>query len=163
MIVRLPGSLRSLWSIVIILIGLLFSLLGVVMMTMPKDPGETQPTFVSGVIIGAGCFVLGVPFIWGGARMGVFRDHEGLRVRELFGRATTYQSGEIAGFSTREEEHHSVPLMLIQPAIVLANGSEVWISSLSSYRVFPGARRQASAAAKAMGKWTGKPLITEES
>lgn len=163
MIVRLPGSVRSLWSVLIVLIGLMFSLLGVVMMTMPKDPGETQPTFVSGVIIGAGSLVLSVPFIWGGARMGVFRDHGGLKVRELFGRATSYQPGEIAGFSTREEEHHSVPLMLIQPAIVLANGSELWISSLSSYRVIPGARWQAKAAAKTTGKWTGKPLIPEES
>jgi hypothetical protein len=163
MIVRLPGSLRSLWSVVIVLVGLLFSLLGLVMMTMPRDPGETQPSFVGGLIMGAVCFVLGVPFIWGGARMGVYRHHEGLMVRELFGRATTYQPGEIAGFGTREEEHHSVPLMLIQPAIVLADGSEVWISSLSSYRVIPGARRQASAAAKTMGNWTRKPLIPEES
>jgi hypothetical protein len=130
---------------------------------MPKDPGETQPTFVSGVVIGAGCVVLGIPFVWGGARMGVFRDHGGLKVRKLFGEATTYQPGEIAGFGTREQEHNSVPLILIQPAIVLANGSEVWISSLSSYRVIPGARRQANAAAKAMGKWTGRPLIPDES
>jgi hypothetical protein len=159
MIVQLPSSLRSLWSPVVVLVGLGFSLLGVAMVTVPPDPGETRPTVISGLVIGAFCILLGLPFIWGGARMGVFRDGDGVRVREILHGGHVYRSEEIAGFSMREEEHHTVPFMVIQPVIVLANGSEVWITSLATYRVIPGARRQVHAAARRMGKWTGKPVL----
>lgn len=159
MIVQLPRSLRSLWSPVVVLVGLGFALLGVAMMTVPPDPGETRPTVISGLVIGALCILLGLPFIWGGVRMGVFRDGEGVEVREVFHGGQSYRPEEIMGFSTREQEHHSMPLVLIQPVIVLANGSEVWITSLATYRVIPGARKQARAAAGRMSKWTGKPVL----
>jgi hypothetical protein len=129
------------------------------MVTVPPDPGETRSTVISGLFIGAFCILLGLPFIWGGARMGVFRDGDGVQVREIFHGIQAYRSEEIAGFSLREEEHHSVPLMLIQPVIVLANESEVWITPLATYRVIPGARRQAHAAVRRMSKWTGKPVL----
>jgi hypothetical protein len=144
---------------VIVLVGLVFSLLGAAMVTVPPDPGETRPTVISGLVIGAFCILLGLLFIWGGARMGVFRDGDGVQVREIFHGAQAYRPEEIIGFSMREKEHHLVPLMVIQPVIVLANGSEVWITSLAAYRVIPGARRQVQAAARRMSKWTGKPVL----
>ena len=159
MIVQLPRSVRSLWSPVVVLVGLLFSLVGVAMVTMPPDPGETGPTVISGLVLGAFCILLGLPFIWGGARMGVFRAGDGVQVRVIFHGGQSYRPEEITGFSMREQEHHSVPLMVIQPVIVLANGSEVWITSLATYRVIPGARRQVHAAARRMSKWTGKPVL----
>lgn len=159
MIVQFPRSLRSLWSPVVVLVGLGFSLVGVAMLTVPPDPGETRPTVISGLVIGAFCILLGLPFIWGGARMGVFRDRDGVQVREIFHRGQAYRPEQITGFGIREQEHHSAPLMVIQPVIVLADGSEVWITSLATYRVIPGARRQVRAAARRMSKWTGKPVL----
>ena len=159
MIVQLPRSLRSLWSPGVVLVGLGFSLLGVAMVTVPPDPDQTRPTVISGLVVGAFCILLGLPFIWGGARMGVFRDGDGVQVREIFRGGQAYRPEEITGFSMREQEHHSVPLMVIQPVIVLANGSEVWITSLATYRVIPGARGQVHAAARRMSKWTGKPVL----
>lgn len=159
MIVQLPRSLRSLWSPVVVLVGLAFSLLGVAMVTVPPDPGETRPTVITGLVIGAFCILLGLPFIWGGARMGVFRDRDGVQVRELFRGGQAYRPEEITGFSMREHEHHSAPLIVVQPVIVLTNGSEVWITSLATYRAIPGARRQVHAAARRMSKWTGKPVL----
>lgn len=159
MIVQLPRSVRSLWSPVVVLVGLCFSLLGVAMVTVPPDPDETRPTYISGLVIGAFCILLGLPFIWGGARMGVFRDGDGVKVREILHGGRAYSLEEITGFSLREQEHHTVPLMVIQPVIVLANGSEVWITSLATFRVIPGARRQVHAAASRMSKWTGKPVL----
>jgi len=142
--------------------GLVFSLLGVVMVTMPAEPGVTRSTYVSGIVIGAVCALLGLPFIWGGARMGVFRTGDGVKVRRLFGTAITYHADEIQGFTLGQEEHDSVPLMLIYPSIKLTNGSEVDITSLSSYRLIPGARRQALKAVSKMGGWTNRPVLSPE-
>ena len=80
-------------------------------------------------------------------------------MREIFQGGRAYRPEEITGFRLREQEHHTAPLMVIQPVIVLANGSEVWITSPASYRVIPGARRQAHAAASRMSSWTGKPVL----
>ena len=159
MIVQLPRSLRSMWSPVVVLVGLSYSILGAAMVTMPPDPGETRPTYISGLVIGAFCILLGLPLIWGGARIGVFRDGDGVKVREIFQGGRAYRPEEITGFRLREQEHHTAPLMVIQPVIVLANGSEVWITSLASYGVIPRARRQAHAAASRMSRWTGKPVL----
>jgi hypothetical protein len=131
-----------------------------VMATEPAEPGVTRPTYVSGIVIGAGCALLGPLFIWGGARMGVFRDGDGVKVRELFGIVITYNADEIQGFTLDQQEHHSVPLMLIYPSITLTNGSEVDITSLSSYRLMPGARRQALKAVSKMGQWTDRPVAS---
>jgi hypothetical protein len=48
--------------------------------------------------------------------MGVFRTGDAVKVRQLFGTAITYHADEIQGFTLGQEEHHSVPLMLIYPA-----------------------------------------------
>ena len=159
MIFCLRGSVRTLWSPVVVLVGLTFSLLGLAMVTMPKEPGVTQPTYVSGVVIGAGCILLGLPFVWGGARMGIVRRERCLLVRQVFGRTRTYCPEAIDGFSIREVEHHSVPLMLIQPGIALADGSEVEVTSLATYRAIPGSRRRARKAVARMSQWTGRPLV----
>lgn len=157
-IVQLPRSMRSLWSPVTVLVGLAFALTGAATMTA-TSPGETKPTIVSGWVIGAFSVLLGLAFTWGGARMGAFRKKDGVRVRELFGQGRIYRPEEIAGFTTREHEHHTLPLTVIQPVIVLQGGFEVWLSSLASYRVIPGARRQARAAAQRMANWTDRPVM----
>lgn len=110
MILSLGRSVRSLWSPFVIICGLVFSLLGMVMVTMPAEPGVTRPTYVSGIVIGAVCALLGLPIMWGGARMGVFRTGDGVKVRQLFGTGITYHADEIQGFTLGQDEHHSVPL-----------------------------------------------------
>ena len=162
MILSLGRSVRSLWSPVVMIVGLGFSMLGMVMVTMPAEPGVTRPTYFSSIAIGVVCALLGLPFVWGGARVGVFRTGDGLKVRQLFGTATTYRADEIQGFTLGQEEHHSVPLMLIYPSIKLTNGSEVDITSLASYRLIPGARRQALNAICKMGQWTNRPVLSTE-
>src|SRR5262245_24068236 len=106
--------MRSLWSPVVVLVGLAFAPIGVAMMTTTPIPGETKPTIVSGVVIGGLCALLGLAFVLGGARMGAFRKSDGVKVRELFGSGRIYRLEEILGFTTREHEHHTVPLTVIQ-------------------------------------------------
>jgi hypothetical protein len=79
MTLSLGRSVRSLWSPFVMICGLVFSLLGMVMVTMPAEPGVTRPTYVSGIVIGAVCALLGLPFMWGGARMGVFRTGDAVK------------------------------------------------------------------------------------
>jgi hypothetical protein len=157
-IVSLRRSVRSLWSSVIVLVGVLFCVLGVAMGIHPADFRGRPTTYLSGVVLGLGCFTFGLVFSWGGARMGVFPDGDGMLVRPLFGSATTYPAAEISGFTTREVSHDSTPLMLVQPCILLEDGSEELLSGLSAYRVFPGAQRQATRAVTRMSEWTRKPI-----
>lgn len=159
MIVSLRGSIRSLWSAVIVVVGLLFAVLGVAMVIDPSDFRQRQVSYLSGVVLGLGCCAFGLVFSWAGSRMGVFPDDGGLKVRPLFGSATAFPVAEITGFTTRVVTQDSTPLRLVQPCILMADGSEQMLSGLSAYRVFPGAQRQASAAAERMGEWTGKPVL----
>lgn len=159
MILSLRRSVRSFWSLPVVAVGLVFAILGVAMLVAPAEPGETQGTLVSGLIIGIGCLVIGLAFAWAGARVGVFREGDRLKVRELFGRTTTYEPAQVSGFTTRDDAHHSVPLMLIQVVIVTADGSEAPIPSLATYRALPGARRQALTAIRRMSEWTGRPIL----
>lgn len=158
-IICLRGSVRSLWSAMVVLVGVTFSMLGAAMVTMPREPGVTQPTYVSGLVIGAVCVVLRLPFVWGGARMGILRDGQCLRVRQLFGRARTLCFEDITGFIIDEAEHHTLPLMQIQPGIVLAGGTRMEVSALATYRVIPGSTRRVQTAVRRMAEWTGRPLL----
>lgn len=155
--------MRSLWSPVIVLIGLGFATIGGAMMTTTPSPGQTRPTIVSGAVIGGLCALLGLAFSWGGARMGAFPKGDGVKVRELFGSGRPYRPEEILGFTTREHEHHTLPLIVIQPVIVLEGGSDVWLTSLASCRLIPGARRQTLATSKRMVDWTGRPVLASDS
>lgn len=91
--------------------------------------------------------------------MGIIRDGQCLGIRQLFSRARTFCSEEIAGFIIDEEQHHTLPLTLIQPGIVLADGSHIEISGLATHRVTPGSPRRVRAAVGRMAEWTGRPLL----
>jgi hypothetical protein len=152
---------RSLWSIPVIAVGLVFAALGAVMLLEPQEPEVTMPTYVSGLVIGAGCAVLGLGLAWGGLRMGVYVAPDGVKVRAIFGRATTFGRDEIAGFRLHTEPHHSLPLVQLCPVIVAAEGAEHELTSLATFRALPGARRQANALLRKLSDWTGKPVLSD--
>lgn len=139
----------------------MLALLGVVALTASAEPGEAKDTHVSGLVIGAVCAALGTAFTYGGARMGVFARGDGVMVRQAFGRGRTLGPDEIAGFTTGEAAHQSMPLMLIYPVILSPEGFDVGVTSLASLRVVPGARRQVQSAILRMSEWTGKPVHPE--
>ncbi|WP_460627125.1 hypothetical protein [Intrasporangium mesophilum] len=158
MILLFRRSVRSMWSFLVIGLGLMLALLGVVALTASAEPGETKGAYGSGLVIGAGCVALGIAFTYGGARVGVFARGDGVMVRQAFGRGRTFGADEIAGFTTGEEAHQSMPLMLIYPVILSTEGFDVGVTSLASLRVVPGARRQVQSAILRMSEWTGKPV-----
>lgn len=155
MILFFRASLRSLWSPVVVLIGLTFGLLGVGILADPRIGSRID---IASIVIGIGVTGVGLAFAWGGSRMGVVRTPSGLAVREVFG-GETYEPSLLAGFSVEEEDHDMLPLKVVFPVIRLAEGDDVQVLSLATYGIFPGARKRAARAADTMAAWTGKPVL----
>jgi hypothetical protein len=149
------ASIRSLWSPVVVLLGLCFSLAGVAVLADPRIGSRID---VASVVIGFGVTGLGLAIAWGGCRMGVVGTPAGLVVRELFG-GETYEPEVLAGFAVGEQFHDVLPLMIIFPVLVLAQDGEVAVMSLANYSIFPGARQRAAKAAETMAEWTGRPVV----
>lgn len=151
MILFLRSSLRSLWTPVVVSVGLTFALLGAITAAPEPGAGIDIAALVLGVVIAG----FGLAFAWGGLRMGVVRCGSGLRIRELFG-GETYTNEQIRGFDIGEDDHDTVPLTIIFPTIQLTDGEEIRVTALATFRVLPGAVRQTRRAADKMAAWTGK-------
>ncbi len=66
--------------------------------------------------------------------MGVFRDRDGVQVREIFTPRQAYRPEQITGFGIREQESITPRRSWSSSrSFVLADGSEVWITSLATY------------------------------
>jgi hypothetical protein len=149
------ASLRSLWSPVVVLMGLVWGLLGVSILADPRIGSRVD---VASVFIGLGVTSLGLAFAWGGFRLGVVRTPAGLRVRDLVG-GTTYAAETIAGFSVGEHAHDLLPLQIVFPVLRMAEDDDVPVMSLAAYDILPGARRRVARAATTMAAWTGRPVL----
>ena len=155
MILFFRASLRSLWSLVIVLVGLGMALGGVGVLANPRIGARID---IASVVIGLGVTSLGLAFAWGGCRLGVVMTPAGLRVRELGG-STTYGSDTIAGFEVAEQDHDVLPLKVVFPVLKMDEDEEVAVMSLATYDLLPGAKTRVAKAATTMSAWTGRPLL----
>ena len=155
MILFFRASLRSLWSPVVVLLGLIFALIGAGILA---DPLISSRIDIASIVIGLGVTGLGLAVAWGGFRMGVVKTPAGLTVRELF-EAKTYEPDMLEGFSVGEQDHGSLPIKIVFPVLRIVEDDDVPVMSLATYAILPSSRKRAARAAARMGAWTGRPVL----
>lgn len=156
MILFFRASLRSLWSPVVVLIGLIFGLVGVGIVADARIGSRID---IASIVIGLGVTGLGLGGAWGGVRMGVVRTAAGLTVREVLG-GSIYETDMLEGISVGEQDHDSLPLRIVFPVLRLVGGDDVPVMCLATYGILPSSRKRAAKAAARMAAWTGKPVLT---